>query len=106
MAARDRIADPARAPGFTGLKVDPNLLAELNLDPLDRQHDERSSLTGRLWWPGTREAFVATPELGGPARTLASLPPRFAAREVVQDGVAAPYRPEAMRRHRDFARYY
>ena len=67
MAARDRVPNPLRTPGFTGLKVHSNLLRELDLDQLGVQHDPRASLTGKLWWPGTREVYVAAPELNGAA---------------------------------------
>jgi uncharacterized protein (DUF2235 family) len=106
MAARDRVADPVRTPGFQGFKVDPNLLAELNLDPLGPQHDERASPAGWLWWPGTREAYADAPELQGPARTGPELQPRFEAQSVPIDGRQAAYRPEAMRRHPEYGGYY
>ena len=106
MAARDRIAD-GRAPGFTGLKIDANLFAELKLDPLGPQADERAGATGWLWWPGTREAYtVRVPELNGDAVTQPSLRRRFEATDVEIDGWRAPYRPEALRAHPDYDQFY
>jgi uncharacterized protein (DUF2235 family) len=99
VAARDRVVHASRSPGFAGLRVDPELLNELNLDPLAGQHDERGTFAGKLWWPGTREAYVAAPELAGTARTADGLPPRFAAEAVPIDGRMEPYRPEALRLH-------
>ncbi len=70
MAARDP-SDPT----FAGLSVEPNLLAELNLDPLGPQEDERArGWLGWAWVPGTREAYtVRVPELQGDARTQPTL---------------------------------
>lgn len=106
MAARDRIADPTRSAGFTGLKVDPGLLAELRPDQLGRQHDERASLLGKLWVPGTREAYAEAPELAGTARTQSNLRQRFEAPAVPVNGRLEPYRPETMRLHPAYGHHY
>lgn len=106
MAARDRVPDPRRSPGFTGLRVHTNLLRELNLDQLGVQHDPRASLLGKLWWPGTREAYIAAPELGSEAITQGTLPLRFEAESVPVDDAMQPYRPVAMREHPDYGGYY
>ncbi len=106
MAARDRVPNPLRAPGFTGLKVHSNLLLELEFEQLGVQHDPRASLTGKLWWPGTREAYTAAPEFAGPAITQTTLPERFEADAVPVEEDMQPYRPEAMRNHPDYGGYY
>ncbi len=106
MAARDRNATAGRSAGFGGLKIDPGLFAELDPDPLARQHDERASITGRLWMPGTREGYVEAPELASVAKTDGALRRRFDASEVPLDGGRGPYRPVALARHPAFAGYY
>lgn len=106
MAARDRVPNPLRAPVFTGLKVHSNLLLELEPGQLGVQHNPRASLAGKLWWPGTREAYTAAPELAGPAITQPTLPERFEADAVPVDDDMRPYRPEALRTHPDYGAYY
>lgn len=106
MAARDRVPNALRSPDFGGLKVNSNLLNELNLDQLGVQHDPRASLTGKLWWPGSRATYVAAPELAGKAITQVILPQRFEADAVPIDDAMEPYRPHALRDHPDYGSYY
>jgi uncharacterized protein (DUF2235 family) len=106
MAARDREAHADNPAHFHGLKLDPGLFAELNLDPLAPQHDPRGSLLGRLWAYGSRRPYAEAPQLAGPALTTASVPPRFAAQAVPIDGRMEPYRPDALSTHPDYGAYY
>ncbi len=106
VAARDRVAHPERNGHFPGFQVDPQLLAELNLEQLGVQHDPRRSLWGKVWWPASRAPFVSAPELAGPAKTQRSLHARFRAPSVPVDDLMQVYRPNSMRAHPDYASYY
>jgi hypothetical protein len=97
---------PAIPDGLGPLAVDAGLSTELHLDPLALQHDPRGSLAGMLWWPGTREAYVAAPELAGPAVIHGSVEARFKARDVPVDGRRERYRPEALRHHQVYGAFY
>ncbi len=105
-SARDRTPDPLRSPGFNGLKVNSNLLQELNLDQLAVQHDPRASLTGQLWVPGTREAYTVAPELARDAVTQSTLPERFEAEAIPVESRMKAYRPEALRLHPEYGSFY
>jgi uncharacterized protein (DUF2235 family) len=99
-------ARPAAPDGLGPLAVDQGLFDELNLDPLGMQHDPRGSLTGLLWWPGTREAYVEAPQLAGPAAIHPSVEARFKAADVPVDGRRERYRPEALRHHPTYGAWY
>ncbi len=87
------------------LLVEPELTASLRPDALGKQHDElRSGIVP--WLRGTREAYVASERLGSVAQADGSVDPRFRAGLVPVLDDEWPYRPLALKAHRDFSRYY
>lgn len=87
------------------LIVEPGLIAELQLDALGRQHDERK--TSLLpWSEGTREGFVLHDFQSQPARMADAVEPRLEAAAVPILQEMLPYRPRALAGYPPFARYY
>jgi hypothetical protein len=52
------------------------------LNARQRSAKLRAGLLNKTWWPGTREACTAAPELNRPARTQPGLYERFTAEAV------------------------